>query len=50
MLTDKVEATFKYAAYKLTGAQRRAFITQVALDYFDGSARKKVLARQIISQ
>lgn len=40
MLTEQVKATFKDAAYKLTGAKKRAFTAQVALDYFDGSARK----------
>lgn len=39
-LTDSVKATFKDAARKLTGAQKRAFTAQVALDYFEGSARK----------
>lgn len=40
MLTEKVKTTFKDAAYKLTGVKKRAFTAQVALDYFDGSARK----------
>lgn len=40
MLTEQVKATFKDAARKLTGAKKRAFTAQVALDYFDGSARK----------
>lgn len=40
MLTEKVKITFKDAAYKLTGAKKRAFAAQVALDYFDGSARQ----------
>jgi len=39
-LTEAVKATFKDAARKLTGAAKRAFTAQVALDYFDGSARK----------
>ena len=39
-LTDSVKATFKDAARKLTGAQKRAFTAQVALDYCEGSARK----------
>ena len=39
-LTESVKATFKDAARKLTGAQKRAFTAQVALDYFEGSARK----------
>ncbi|MEL6940031.1 MAG: hypothetical protein AAFO84_12640 [Cyanobacteria bacterium J06598_1] len=40
MLTDQVKATFKDAARKLTGGKKRAFTAQVALDYFEGSARK----------
>lgn len=40
MLSDKIKATFKDAAQKLTGHQKRDFITKVAEDYFDGSARK----------
>lgn len=40
MLTEPVKATFKDAARKLTGPKKRAFTAQVALDYFDGSARK----------
>ena len=40
MLDAKVKATFRDAARKLTGAKKRAFTAQVALDYFDGSARK----------
>ena len=40
MLTDQVRATFRDAASKLTGAKKRAFTAQVALDYFEGSARK----------
>ena len=40
VLTTQLKTTFKDAAKKLTGAKKRAFIAQVALDYFDGSARK----------
>ncbi|MBE9067592.1 hypothetical protein IQ260_13085 [Leptolyngbya cf. ectocarpi LEGE 11479] len=40
MLTDQIKATFKDAAGKLTGQKKREFTAQVALDYFDGSARK----------
>lgn len=40
MLTDQIKATFKDAAHKLTGQKKREFTAQVALDYFDGSARK----------
>ncbi|MEM9766693.1 MAG: hypothetical protein AAF892_02270 [Cyanobacteria bacterium P01_D01_bin.71] len=39
-LSDSVKATFKDAARKLTGAKKRAFTAPVALDYFEGSARK----------
>lgn len=40
MLSDQIKATFKDAARKLTGQKKREFTAQVALDYFDGSARK----------
>ncbi len=40
MLTEPVKASFKDAARKLTGEKKRLFTAQVALDYFDGSARK----------
>ena len=40
MLSEQVKATFKDAARKLTGEKKRAFTAQVALDYYDGSARK----------
>ena len=39
-LTDQLIATLKDAASKLTGAKRRAFQAQVALDYLDESARR----------
>jgi hypothetical protein len=39
-LTDSVKATLKDAARKLTGDKKRAFTAPVALDYFEGSARK----------
>lgn len=39
-LTDQFIATLKDAASKLTGAKRRAFQAQVALDYLDGSSRR----------
>lgn len=39
-LTDQHIATIKDAASKLTGADRRAFQAQVALDYLEGSARR----------
>lgn len=40
MLEERVKATLKDAAKKLTGAQKRAFMAQVAADYFNSSARK----------
>jgi hypothetical protein len=40
MLDDKIKATLKDAARKLTGHRKRDFIAKVAEDYFDGSARK----------
>lgn len=39
-LTDQQIATIKDAASKLTGAKRRAFQAQVALDYLDGRPRR----------
>lgn len=40
MLDDKIKATLKDAARKLTGHCKRNFMAKVAEDYFDGSARK----------
>jgi hypothetical protein len=40
VLTEDVIASFKDAARKLTGPQRRAFQAQVTLDYLDGSVWK----------
>ena len=40
VLTDEVIASFKDAARKLTGPQRRAFQARVTLDYLDGSIWK----------
>jgi hypothetical protein len=40
MLDDKIKATLKDAARKLTGHRKRDFMAKVAEDYFDGSARK----------
>lgn len=40
MLTEQIKATFKDAARKLTGQKKREFTAQVALDYFEGSARR----------
>ena len=37
---ETVKATIKDAAHKLTGHGKRAFMAQVATDYFDGSSRK----------
>ena len=40
MLSDKIKKTIKDAALALTGYKRRAFVAQVAIDYFDGSPRR----------
>src|SRR3954451_16065501 len=40
ILTEKVIASFKDAARKLTGPKRRAFEAQVTLDYLDGNIWK----------
>lgn len=40
MLESRVKETIQDAAQKLTGARKRAFMAKVAIDYFDGSARK----------
>lgn len=40
MLNDTIKATFKDAAQKLTGHQKRDFMAKVAEDYFGGSTRK----------
>ncbi len=40
MLEERMKATLKDAAQKLTGSKKRAFMAQVAVDYFDSSARK----------
>jgi hypothetical protein len=40
VLSDDVIASFKDAARKLTGPNRRAFQAQVTLDYLDGSMGK----------
>ncbi len=40
MLDETVKGTIRDAAYKLTGARKRAFMAKVADDYFEGSARK----------
>ena len=39
-LSEPIKATLKDAARKLTGPKKRAFMAQVALDYFEGSARQ----------
>jgi transposase len=39
-LTDQTIATIKSAAKELSGARRRAFQAQVAIDYLGGSARR----------
>lgn len=40
ILDERVRATLKDAAKKLTGHRKRDFTAKVAEDYFDGSARK----------
>ena len=40
MLEEQMKATVKDAAKKLTGPKKRAFMAQVAADYYDSSARK----------
>jgi hypothetical protein len=40
MLDDKIKATLKDAARKLTGQNKRDLMAKVAEDYFEGSARK----------
>jgi hypothetical protein len=40
MLTELIKSSFKDAAKKLTGYQKRAFMAQVTKDYFNGSPRK----------
>jgi len=40
MLDEPIKATLKDACRKLTGPKKRAFMAGVALDYFEGSARK----------
>ena len=40
MLSDKIKKTITHAAQALTGYKRRAFVAQVAIDYFDGSPRR----------
>lgn len=40
ILEERVRATLKDAAKRLTGHRKRDFIAKVAEDYFDGSARK----------
>ncbi len=40
MLEERIKATLKDAAKKLTGSKKRAFMAKVAADYFDSSPRK----------
>ena len=40
MFGDKIKKTIQSAAKALTGFKHRAFIAEVATDYFDGNARK----------
>lgn len=39
ILTEKIKLTLKDAGKKLTGEKKRAFMAQVAKDYFNGSPR-----------
>jgi hypothetical protein len=40
MFSSKIKSTIQAAAKILTGYKRRAFVAQVATDYFDGNARQ----------
>lgn len=40
MFSDQIKKTIKSAAKALTGYKHRAFIAEVATDYFSGSSRK----------
>ena len=40
MFSDKIKKTIQNAAKALTGYKHRAFIAEVAIDYFSGNARK----------
>jgi hypothetical protein len=40
MFSDKIKKTLKDAAKALTGYKRRAFVGQIAIDYFDSNPRK----------
>jgi len=40
MFSNQIKSTIRSAATALTGYKRRVFIAQVAIDYFDSSARK----------
>jgi Rhodopirellula transposase DDE domain len=40
MLSEQIKKTIQSAAKALTGNKRRAFMAEVAIDYFKGSARK----------
>ena len=39
-LTEKIKSSLKDAAKKLTGFKKRAFMAQVAIDYFNSSPRR----------
>lgn len=43
IFTSRIKKTIKDAAKALTGYKRRAFVAQVAIDYFDSSPRKTEL-------
>jgi hypothetical protein len=40
MFSDKIKKTIQEAAKALTGYKRRAFVAQVAMDYFESNARR----------
>jgi hypothetical protein len=40
MFTDKIRKTILDAARVLTGYKKRAYMAQVSIDYFEGSARR----------
>lgn len=40
MFSSKIKKTIQKGAKALTGYKRRAFVAQVAIDYFDGNARQ----------
>jgi len=41
LLNDSIKSTFKDAAKKLTGHQKRDFMAKVTVEYLEGSARTR---------